>query len=139
MCACANTTTIYLGSASRQTSSGTPTSVGTALHRGKDFAVSPSLKRLVSVRTSRIAPCGRYPLPFCARLAPRPVFGLSSIYLAIHSGCLIRKKNYNTVSSKRKGRATYSFSFEILLKLYSAAIIGAFLSSVFACARPSTS
>src|SRR3989344_7930694 len=37
----------------------------TALRRGKDFAVSLPPKGLVSVRTSRITPDGRYPLPFC--------------------------------------------------------------------------
>jgi len=59
---------------------------GTALHDGKDLAVSPfdladaytkahpfpdalslSLKS-VSARTSRLAACGRYPLPCCRRL-----------------------------------------------------------------------
>lgn len=55
------------------------TGAGTALHRGKDFAVSSSwsprkfiscemsvaFARDVTVRTSRIATDGRYPLPFC--------------------------------------------------------------------------
>jgi len=39
---------------------------GTALHRGKDFAVSPELNRFVTVRTSGYYPGGRYPLPCCA-------------------------------------------------------------------------
>lgn len=106
-------TTIYLGYALPHTSSGTPAGVlppaGTALHRSKDLAVAPATlpKRLippqtcvygrmpcffklprfratgVSVRTSRLAPDGRYPLPFCgtvplARLRT-PMLGLSSM------------------------------------------------------------
>ncbi len=53
----------------------------TALHRGKDFAVSPPLKEFVSVRTSRLTACGGYPLP-CSLLRVklrRAVFGLSSL------------------------------------------------------------
>lgn len=84
---------------------------GTALHRSKDFAVAPAglLRRLaracarapfsfeslcvsaetgVSVRTSRLAPDGRYPLLSCReRCRPQPVFGLSSMSLAAHSDC----------------------------------------------------
>lgn len=60
------------------------------MHSGKDLAVSiPSLNGThpegcplafatdVSVRTSRLAADGRYPLPCCMELMP--VFGLSSI------------------------------------------------------------
>jgi len=75
-------------------------SAGTALHRSKDLAVALVLlpERLihadcsarmpfafacgVSVRTSRLAPDGRYPLPFCSagRLRDHePVLGLSSM------------------------------------------------------------
>lgn len=63
----------------------------TALRRGKDFAVSLPLKGFVTVLTSRIAPDGRYPLPFCP-VCTGPVFGLSSIacLAADHSGCLAR-------------------------------------------------
>jgi len=39
--------------------------LGTALHSGKDFAVSAGLNRVVSARTSRITPGRRYLLPFC--------------------------------------------------------------------------
>lgn len=55
-----------------------PIAQGTALHRGKDLAVSAGLNRVVSVRTSWIAPGGRYPLPFplkaelCSDFPPRP-------------------------------------------------------------------
>ena len=49
-------------------SSGTPLTCvhvrGTALHSGKDFAVSAGLNRIVSVRTSGITPDRRYLLPF---------------------------------------------------------------------------
>src|SRR3989344_307203 len=54
---------------------------GTALHAGKDFAVSAGLNRVVSVRTSRLAACGRYPLPvseYITNVMCSGVFGLSS-------------------------------------------------------------
>ena len=67
-----------------------PISQRTALHGDKDLLVAfPSRDgRIprgnsrpfgvdVSVGTSRLATCGRYPLPFC-RPCGRPVFGLSS-------------------------------------------------------------
>ncbi len=70
---------IYLGHLLLDSSSGTPAdcSSGTALHTGKDFAVSAELNRIVSVRTSILADGGRYPLPV---FLPKQgsVFGLSS-------------------------------------------------------------
>ncbi len=61
---------MYLGSSLLMGSSGTSVSIeidmDTALHAGKDFAVSPPPKELVSVLTSRahMDADGRYPLPF---------------------------------------------------------------------------
>ena len=54
---------IYLGPASPRGSSGTPDCSGTALHLGKDLAVSPPLKELVSVRTSFARRSKRQGLP----------------------------------------------------------------------------
>ena len=64
-------TTIYLGSVLQRTSSDSPfpfkllhsKEIGAVLHGGKDFAVSPRLRGLVSVRTSGYYPDGYYPLP----------------------------------------------------------------------------
>jgi hypothetical protein len=57
-------------------------SCGTALHRSKDFAVSPELNRFVTVRTSTVTGDGNYPLPLRSIEASfkgmRAVFGLSS-------------------------------------------------------------
>ncbi len=54
---------IYLGLKLLPSSSDSPPqSGGTILHTRKDFAVSPPLKELVSVRTSTLAGDGYYPL-----------------------------------------------------------------------------
>lgn len=85
---------------------------GTALHRGKDLAVAFCVlprglirkltladpyfvsKERVSVRTSRLAPDGRYPLPFCAAFRPAGV--RTFLYGLRHSGCLVQRSQYIT-------------------------------------------
>lgn len=77
------TIAIYLGPTSQRDSSGTPVdcSQGTALHSGKDFAVSAGLNRVVSVLTSILTDGRRYLLPvFSLCICGREdwMFGLSS-------------------------------------------------------------
>lgn len=67
---------------------------GTILHRRKYLAVSAGLNRIVSVRNSWFAPDGRYPLRLSAYADP--VFGLSSIKLALYSNHLSRQKHLTT-------------------------------------------
>lgn len=72
---------------------------GTALHRDKNLAVSAGLNRVVSVRISRLAADGRYPLPCCSFL---PVFGLSSLYKCIERSPMPVLLDYTTPLRKRK-------------------------------------
>jgi len=70
---------------------------GTALHSGKDFAVSAGLNRVISVRTSILADDRRYLLPLsslCICGREDRMFGLSSVSNRKLPTATIRHRGY---------------------------------------------